>query len=153
MYSREETKKIKASFWTTFGHYMKPVPGAGGGKTNWINYRTGIKDLFFRMDADQKQAVIEIQITDPDDGMRRLLFDQFIEYRSLLHNVLNEHWDWRVENQDRFGKPYASIGTQCSGYNIFRKEDWPEFIAFFKPRIILLDEFWTDVNAGFHAFK
>ena len=153
MYSREEAKKIKESFWTTFGNYMKPIPGADGTKVNWINYKTGIRHLFFRMDANHNSAQIHIQIAHPDKGMRALLFDQFFEYRRLLHNVLGEEWNWRLDHRDGYGKPQASIGLECFDWSVFKREDWSDLISFFKPRIILLDQFWTDVQDGFDVFK
>ncbi|MGO1595300.1 MAG: DUF4268 domain-containing protein [Sphingobacterium sp.] len=153
LYSREEAKKIKEAFWTTFGNYMRPIPGAEGTRVNWINYKTGIRHLFFRMDADQHSAQIRIQIAHPDEGMRALLFDQFREYRSLLHTLLGEEWHWRLDHRDGYGKSHAYIGLECYDWNVFERADWSDLISFFKPRIILLDQFWSDAQDGFDAFK
>jgi hypothetical protein len=43
----------------------------------------------------------------------------------------------------------SRIYTAAEGVNIYRKEDWPAIISFFKPRIIALDAFWTEVKEGF----
>ena len=35
MYSREEVKKLKEEFWTSFGQFMSPIPSADMEKINW----------------------------------------------------------------------------------------------------------------------
>ena len=51
MFSRQEASQLRKEFWTAFGTYMKPVPSAEGEKVNWLNYKTGEKDVFFKMDC------------------------------------------------------------------------------------------------------
>ncbi|MFA6277828.1 MAG: DUF4268 domain-containing protein, partial [Pedobacter sp.] len=65
MYSKEEASKTRQQFWITFGKYMKPILSAEGLPINWINYKTGIKNIYFRMDAEQHKAIISIEITHP----------------------------------------------------------------------------------------
>src|SRR5690606_40670888 len=48
MYSKEEAKRLKERFWTNFGQFMSLVPNEEGVKVNWVNYKTGIKHLYFR---------------------------------------------------------------------------------------------------------
>ncbi|RYZ23162.1 MAG: DUF4268 domain-containing protein, partial [Chitinophagaceae bacterium] len=36
---------------------------------------------------------------------------------------------------------------------IFRREDWPELISFFKPRIVALDAFWSEAKYFFEALR
>ena len=67
MIDREEVSRLRKEFWTAFGRYMTPVHSSEGMKINWINYRTDVKDVYFRMDADSHGATIAITIehTDP----------------------------------------------------------------------------------------
>ena len=51
MYTKHEISKTRQEFWTTFGQYIKPVPNADGTKTNWKNYKTGVKHMYFRIIA------------------------------------------------------------------------------------------------------
>lgn len=88
------------------------------------------KTSFFRMDADQHSAQIRIQIAHPDEGMRALLFDQFREYRSLLHTLLGEEWHWRLDHRDGYGKSHAYIGLECYDWNVFERADWSDLISF-----------------------
>lgn len=153
MYSREEASQLRQAFWTAFGKYMSPVMNAHGLKMNWINYRTGFSGIQFRMEATGKKAGISITLAHPDPGIRELFFEQFLEYRTLLHQYLGEEWDWLPDTQDESGRMVSRIGTEISGVSVFRKDDWPALIGFFKPRITALDEFWQDVKDGFEALR
>ncbi len=153
MYSKDQASQLKQAFWTAFGQYISPQPSAGGLKVNWVNYKTGIKHLYFRMHADKRSASISIEIAHPDAGIQELFFEQFKEYRNILHSCLNEEWDWQLHTTDGYGKTISRIYKEISPVNVFDNNDWPQLISFFKPRIIALDEFWSDARYGFDALK
>jgi len=153
LYSKDEASQIKQAFWTTFGQYISPQLSAEGLKVNWVNYKTGIKYLYFKMEADKRSASIAIEITHPDAGIQELFFEQFKELKILLHSSLNEDWDWQLHAHGDNGKPVSRIFKQIDGVSIFNKNDWPALISFFKPRIIALDEFWSDAKYAFDALK
>lgn len=153
MYTREEVKKLKEEFWTTFGQYMKVIRSADMEKINWVNYKTGIRHLFFRMEADKRNAMIMIELTHQDDGIRRLMLAQFEELKDVLHSMLGEEWDWIIEQQDEYGKTTSRISCTIANVSVFNKDHWPQLISFFKPRIIALDEFWSTAKYSFDIFK
>jgi len=153
MYSKDEASKLKQSFWTAFGQYISPQPSAEGLKINWINYKTGIKYLHFKMHADNRAALIAIELSHPDPGMQELLLEQFKEYRNILYSSLGEEWDWQLHLSDENDKIVSRISKSLGDVNIYKREDWPALISFFKPRIIALDEFWTDAQYSFGLFK
>ena len=151
MYSKDQASKLKQEFWTDFGQYMGPVLSADGLRINWINYRTGVKQIYFKMQADSKMATISIDITHPDKELQNLFFDQFIAYKTPLQNTLGEEWQWDLHTTDEFGKCISRIHKQLAPASIFQKEDGPRLISFFKPRIIALDEFWSSAKFAFEA--
>lgn len=153
MYSKEQASRIKQAFWTAFGQYMALQPTTEGGKVNWINYKSGIKHLYFRMQADQHQASIGIEITHPDPGIQELMFEQFFSYKNILTGYLHEEWEWTLHDKNEFGKTISSITMSINNVNIFKQEAWPALISFFKPRIMALDEFWSDVKYAFDLFR
>ena len=87
MYSKDEASQIRQAFWTTFGQYIAPQLSADGLKINWVNYKTGIKYLYFKMDADKRSATIEILIAHPDAGIQELFFEQFIELKTTVIEI------------------------------------------------------------------
>jgi hypothetical protein len=149
MFSRQEASHLKQEFWTNFGRYMAPVPSAAGLKINWVNYKTGIKDLYFKMQADNKAAIISIIMTHADTSRQSTFFNQFVQLKNLLRDALQEEWQWALHVPDENNKLISHIYTSLAGSNIFKKEDWPAIISFFKPRIIALDSFWADVKFSF----
>jgi hypothetical protein len=153
MYTREQASQLRKEFWTTFGQYLSPVLSSEGTRVNWLNYKTGVKDVFFRMDSDKREARIAIELSHPDAGIQELFFEQFEEYKTLLHDALGEEWHWDLHTRDESGKIISRIHQTLAGVSVFRKDDWPALISFFKPRIVGLDAFWSDVKVGFDALK
>jgi hypothetical protein len=153
LYSKDEASQLKQAFWTTFGQYIAPHLSAEGMKINWVNYKTGIKHLHFRMEAGKRSASIAIEITHPDEGVRELFFEQFGELKAMLISVLQEDWQWQLQSADETGKTISRIFRQAEGVSVFNKNDWPELISFFKPRMIALDEFWSNAKFAFDALK
>jgi hypothetical protein len=153
MFSREEASRIKEDFWTSFGKYMHPIPSAEGVDINWINYHTGIKDVYFRMDARKNSAAIFISIEHRDTGIRELFFEQFQELSTLLREALQEEWLWQAHFSVGDGKVISRISKELQNVSIFNKDHWPELISFFKPRIIALDSFWEDAKYSFEQLK
>lgn len=143
MFTRDEISRIKHEFWTTFGRYMRPVISAEGEKINWINYHTGVKDIYFRMETSGKSAFIAISIEHKDPGLQQLYFEQFLEMQDLLHTTLKETWDWQLHTEVD-GKVVSRISKTLHGASVVNKDHWPDLISFFKPRIIALDSFWEN---------
>jgi hypothetical protein len=149
MYSSAESSKIRQDFWTTFGQYMKPVPSAQGYRINWQNYKTGVKDVYFRMKTERDFISIGIEICHKDEEMQELYFEQFEEFRKLLEAELEEKWNWELHQFDNLGKIVSRIQIVKQGLNVFDQNDWPAIISFLKPRIISLDAFWANIKPAF----
>lgn len=149
MYSKQQASSIKQKFWLRFGQYMRPVKSANDETVNWINYRTGIKHIYFRMDADNRQASIAIEINHPDPMMRQQYFEQLQQLRTILEQEAGEEWEWELHRSDDHGNTISRISKSLTKTNIFNEADWPALISFLKPRIIALDRFWEMVKEGF----
>ena len=65
--------------------YMSPVPSSEGLKTNWVNYHTKVKDVYFRMDAGKKSAMISISLEHADPDFQELYFGQLAGMKGMLH--------------------------------------------------------------------
>ena len=147
MYNREEVSKIKQAFWTAFGLYMRPVPSATGLKVNWVNYKTGIKHLYFKMDTEPGKATIQILLNHSNEEERLAFYDQWLLNKAFLEEALGEEWLWEREMTDNTN--HSCISKSLDGVEVLRKQDWPAIISFFKPRIIAIDAFWNEMRMVF----
>jgi hypothetical protein len=153
MYTKEEAAKLREAFWTSFGQYMAPVLNADGEKTNWVNYKTGEKGISFRMQADNRTAIVAIELTQKDAGIQQLYFEQFLELKRFLVEATGEEWTWQLHGTDETGRLVSRIFTELEGVSVFRREDWPALITFFKQRITALDDFWSNVRYSFESLR
>lgn len=147
MYSKEEQAAIKRDFWTAYGKYMMPVPGADGDNRNWVNYKTGVKNIFFKPDFTRQSARVSVVVNHSDEAMRQRFFNQFLQLRPLFDAVVGAGWQWM------FNKDEGSIALQLEGPDIFKRNDWPAAISFLKEQMILLDAFWEDVKPVFEGLR
>ena len=149
MYTREEASQIRSEFWTRFGQYMRPIPGADGKKKNWLNYKTGVRDIFFRLNADKVEARVSIEVRHAEAASRENVFAKFKAFRPVLEDFTKEKWNWETALQDENGKDFARISHSLRDVNLFDREDWASINSFLKPRIIALDGFWNLARENF----
>jgi hypothetical protein len=149
MYSKSQASQLKQEFWTIFGQYMQPVLSAEGEKINWVNYKTGEKDIYFKMHADSRSASIAIEIRHKDSLVQQLFFEHFISLEKIFIANAGEAWTWSLHEQDEHGNVVSRISSNLEPVNIFNKQDWPQLISFFKTGMISLDKFWSEVKYGF----
>jgi hypothetical protein len=153
MYSRQQATQLKQEFWTALGQYMAPVLSAEGEKINWVNYKTGEKNIAFRLHADNKSASITIELTNKDEGIRHLYYEQLLQLKNIFSSSVEEEWTWQRDVHNEDGRLVSRIHCEIADVSIYKKEDWPKLISFFKPRIIALDDFWSNVKYSFEALR
>ena len=153
MYSKAEASQLRQAFWTTFGQYMAPIPSADGWPVSWVNYKTGLRGVHFRLHADNRRAHLAIELTQADAGVRELFYEQFVELKPLLHAALGEEWTWEPAATTEHGQPLSRIYRELAPANLFSRDDWPALISFFKPRLLALDAFWSGAQYAFEELR
>lgn len=139
MFTKEEASASRQKFWTSFGKYMSPIPGAEGSKVNWINYKTGVKQINFKMISEAKFAAIAVEISG-EESMRLLLLKLFTTLGfQLLPDIFYE--DHFINEHE---KEISMISSRLDEVSIFRESDWPAIISFYKENILLFDAFWAE---------
>ena len=153
MYSKKEAGELKQEFWTKFGQYMTPVPSSEYETINWINYKTGEKDIFFRMHADNRKAMIAIELVHKDAEIQEIYFRHFQSLHNHFSELLTSDYIWKLHTHDSSGRTISKIYLEKEGVSIYNKADWPTLIEFFKSNLIALDQFWNDVKYSFEKLR
>jgi hypothetical protein len=142
MYSREQPSKIKHQFWTSFGKYMAPLLSAEGEKVNWVNYKTGIRDVYFRLDVTRNEARIAIEILHKEPGRGAKIFNQFVLLKNTLEENTGESWQWEPMCMNDQQQVLSRISRCLGAVSIYYESHWPSIISFLKPGMIALDAYW-----------
>lgn len=150
MRSPQEISKQTEAFWTAFGKYMRPILSAEELPISWINYKTNIQGVNFKMEADDKNASIAIVFSHADLSRQQVFYNRLVQMKQILEETLGEYdWAWQQNVPDKNGKIVSSLSKQLKDVSIYQQEHWPAIISFLKPRIIALDAFWSMGKYGF----
>ena len=153
MYSKREASEKREAFWTALGQYMRPILSAEGDNISWVNYKTGNPRVRISMEADKTSASIGIRLSHPDEEIRILYYEQLKQLKGVLESSVGEEWLWERERTDRLGRTVSEVSIMLEGVSIYEQTDWSKIISFLKPRLIALDEFWSQAKYTFEALK
>lgn len=141
MWSREEIKSRRIKFFTNFGIYMKKHIPKYGEKIRWVNYRTGLNSVRFKIEADKKSSSICIDIIHTDPGVREVFFEQFIELSTLLSGKMDT-LTWEKNYRIDSGVYISRIYTELIGPSITKESEWGDIYLFFEKNLVALHDFW-----------
>lgn len=143
MWSKEEARIKRVKFFTNFGIYMKKHTDLFERKIKWVNYRTGVSAVRFKIEADNKTARVVIDIIDNDEGVMDLFYEQFTEFKVLLESDMDElTWDKEYYNDTHLRS--MRIYTELTGYSMNNEEHWGDLYRFFEKNMLALHEFWDN---------
>ena len=148
MFTKEEKKNYNTEFWNSFGIYMKKY-NKQFGRVSWVNYRSNIKDLYFRLSINEKSASFAIELQHKDDGIRELFYEQFLELKGVLESHVGADLIWKEVTFNEFNQPISKIYVPFENVSLYRKEDWQKAFQFFEKRIVGLHKFWIEFNEIF----
>jgi len=136
MYSKEESIKIKKEFWTSFG---KSFP------RKWLLYRTKIKDFSFKFVADNKKAMVCLDIEPKDDFYKEYYYDKILSLKNIIKNdyikdiIFDD--DYILDN----GKSICRIYTKLpKKFSIHNKNTWRDCYEFFVENMSKFEAFFYE---------
>jgi len=148
MFTKEEKKNITTDFWNCFGVYMKKY-NKQYGRVRWVNYRTNIKDLYFRLNLTPKSATFSIELQHNDDGIRELFYEQFLELKTVLNDSVGGELIWEEVKFNQFNHPVSCIYEELPNVSIYNREDWQAVFQFFEKKMVGLHDFWLEFQEIF----
>lgn len=137
MFSREEAKKIRQDFWTSFG---KEYP------RKWLLYNTKMKELQLKFSFERKFAMVSLDISDEDEMTRAYYFEKLQSLRNLLETeylpevIFDEYYELPE------AKTIARIYVNLEKVSVYNKKDWPIVKEFLAKNMLLLEEFFNDFS-------
>ncbi|MCG8574738.1 MAG: DUF4268 domain-containing protein [Flavobacteriales bacterium] len=152
MFTKEEKKENRIQFWTKLENELSKKKNPFGSKVNWMNYNTGIRHLYFRMEADESAVRLCIDLQFPDSSIREVYWEQFGEFKNMLDERF-KNLIWLEEFEHWNGKTISRIVMEKEGVNILNRKDWDKMHLFLKLNFVKLDEWWCDFGEVFKLLK
>ncbi|WP_121665616.1 DUF4268 domain-containing protein [Mesonia aquimarina] len=141
MFSREESKKIRKEFWTSFG---KQSP------KKWILYDTKIKEINLKFHFDTKKASVGIIIDTEDELIKEYYFEKFESLKNLLLSEVDKDFILDPNFETESGKIIGNIYLPKENVSIHNKKTWPEVFEFFNTKMLSLEQFFIEY---YHIIK
>lgn len=135
MFNKEDSKKIRQEFWTTFG---KEYP------RKWLLYNTKIKDVTLKFTFTTKKAQVSIDIEPQDETINAYYYDKFLSLKNIITTeylpevIFNESYE--LEN----GKIIPRLYVELSNISVHNKNTWKETMPFLYKNMAVLEEFFLE---------
>ena len=153
MLSKSERQTLNTDFYTALGLMMQGSVSEFGTKVRWTNYRTNVKDIYVRLEADGKGARFFLDIQHKDAGIRALFYEQLTELKTLLTNELAGELIWKESVFKEDGSPISRVEMRLEKGSLYDKTTWPEMLGFLKNALIGFDSFWSQCFDIFKALE
>ena len=154
MYGKEESIALRKLFWTSFGKYIGHNRNAAGRKIKWLNYRTGVKNIYFRLEVDKRKARVCIDLQHSDEGIRALFYEQFLEVKTVFTDITKtSEWIWLDYYCNEYNKEMSRIYVEIENVNLYDKSTWNTIFPFFSKHLLAVDEFWEEFKDLFKELE
>ncbi|MCH2225961.1 MAG: DUF4268 domain-containing protein [Crocinitomicaceae bacterium] len=144
MLSKEALKERNTTFWNEFRKQMRGVKSSNGKGINWINYPTGVKDVYLRMQTSGKGCVLSFEIQPKDDGVRSILWEQMTELKRVMENEMGPATAWNEFSHRFSGRNVSRIYWEDTSLNFYDFKQTEAVKAFFKEKLIAFDTFYQE---------
>lgn len=135
MFSKEESKKIRQEFWTSFG---KEYP------RKWLLYNTKIKGVTLKFTFTTKIAQVSIDIEPNEDIFKVYYFDKFLSLKTILKSEYIEDIIYDSSYELDNGKIISRVYTELTQVSIHNKKTWETTMQFLNSSMDKLELFFLE---------
>lgn len=147
MYSKEEIKKLRLSFWETFGKRCEIHPELRYKKRKWMLHRTKIKGVALRFDVGRTDAKVILELSNRSEKLRLKAFEILEQYKVIVEEGFERGltWEFFHEREDS-GKEVCRIYTQLPNVDFHRPYQWPDIFNFYIENMLKLESNFLSIR-------
>lgn len=147
MYSREEAKKLKLTFWEKFGKRCEIHPELQYKKRKWVLHRTKIKDVALRFEISRKDAKVILELGNKSENQRFKAYEFLERYKPVIEDGFEDGltWEFFHEREDS-NKEVCRIYAQLNNVDLHRQHQWPDIYNFYIENMLKLENNFMSVR-------
>ncbi len=155
MYSKEEYKQLKTTFWTGFSEYCATVAEIAMRKPFFMLYDTKVKGVELKFDLRRDSVDVAIEV---NSWGREEKFDKIKSCRALFAEAIDELKTY-IECADSMtdlvidehfvretGVEVSRVYVRMVGIDFHKLEFWPTMYVFMAQTMIKFEEVFFDVR-------
>ena len=131
MLPKEERKALNEAFWAGFKTHMRACMSSSGRRINWINYPTGVKDVYMRMEVDAHGVRLCFDVQPKDDGIRSIIWEQMTELKAVMDSTMGTEAIWVESSHYWNGRLISRIKWENPALNFNKIENLGKMCVFF----------------------
>ena len=139
MYSKEEIKEIRTTFWNDFKKHMQQHRSSNGRRMNWLNYPSEVPNVYVRLHADKDGIAFSFDIQGKDEGVRAILWEQMTELKVVFESEMGVEGEWLASTYAEAVGEFSSIRWSKPGLKFYNPNNKAEIFAFFEERLLKFD--------------
>ena len=135
MFSKEDSKKIREEFWTSFG---KKYPH------KWVLYNTGIKEIQLKFTFNTDFAQVSMDISSSDEVIQEYYFEKIYALRAILKEEYLSNLEIEKHYMLPEGKEVSRFYAQLDSVNIHNKNHWSKVYEYLNTHMQPLEAFFLE---------
>ena len=143
MYTKEEIKNLRVSFWDEFQKYSAPKRRKLGKPKKWMMQNTGIKAVDLKFHLDQQMASVGIDVVSKSLDKKVDYWNKLLGLKNLLQSEFEQEFVWDDMYQLESGKEIIRVALVLEEVNILDRESWPKVYEFFFENMMKLED-WLE---------
>ena len=141
MYSKDEIKELRLSFWQNFKSYCETQPALNYKKKRWILNETQIRGVALRFDIDRQNARVILEIQSKNEDRRLQIFEILERYKVVMEEGFENGLIWEFyHKRDDNNQEVCRIYTQFENMDWHNQSRWPEIYGFFIKNMLQMEE-------------
>jgi Domain of unknown function (DUF4268) len=141
MYTKEELKALKIQFWEEFKVFMSKHKSVSGKRINWLNYKTKIDSIYFRLETDKNTVRVCFDIQHKDSEIRAIIWEQMVELKKVLTDEMGIG-KWNNQAFNSTIPEFCRISWELENVRYLNSSDKEKIFLFFEDKLISFDRFY-----------
>ncbi|WP_346858416.1 DUF4268 domain-containing protein [uncultured Draconibacterium sp.] len=147
MYSKDEIKKLRLTFWELFGKRCEVHRELQFRKRKWVLHRTKIKGVALRFDVSREDAKVILELSNRSENLRFKAYEFLERYKVLMEEGFEQGliWEFFHEREDS-GKEVCRIFTRLPNVDFHRQNQWPDIFNFYIDNMLQLEHNFMSIR-------
>jgi hypothetical protein len=141
MYSKDEIKELRLTFWQNFKSYCETQPALNFKKKRWILNETQIRGVALRFDLERENAKVILELQHKHEDRRLQIFEILERYKVVLEEGFENGliWEFYHQREDN-GQEVCRIYTQLNNIDWHNQNQWTQIYDFFIKNMLQMEE-------------